>query len=66
MSDAPTIRRLNGGGGNDTLVGGGDGLNGGRGPDSMRGGGGRESYWVDEARDRIIEAVPATTACTPA
>lgn len=50
--------RLNGGAGDDTLAGGAgdDRLNGGAGRDVMRGGGGHDTYWVNDVRDRVIEA----------
>lgn len=49
---------LNGNAGNDTLEGGegDDRLDGGTGVDRMRGGAGDDTYVVDDARDRVIEA----------
>ncbi|MGO4841959.1 hypothetical protein AB4144_57820, partial [Rhizobiaceae sp. 2RAB30] len=41
--------RLNGGAGNDRL-------NGGAGADRMEGGSGNDVYWVDNARDVVVEA----------
>jgi len=51
--------RLSGGTGNDRLLGddGNDRLNGGAGNDFMEGGRGNDTYWVDSARDRVIEVV---------
>lgn len=50
---------LNGLGGSDVLDGnnGNDTLNGGAGADVMRGGAGNDSYVVDNARDKVVEAV---------
>jgi serralysin len=50
---------LNGGGGDDYLWGGdgGDRLNGGPGADRMLGGAADDIYWVDNAGDRVIEAI---------
>ncbi|MGO4833766.1 PQQ-dependent sugar dehydrogenase, partial [Rhizobiaceae sp. 2RAB30] len=49
---------LSGLGGNDTLAGygGNDRLNGGAGVDRMEGGSGNDIYWVDNARDVVVEA----------
>ncbi|HVV94298.1 MAG TPA: hypothetical protein VHD15_12850 [Hyphomicrobiales bacterium] len=49
---------MNGLGGNDTLIGfaGNDRLNGGAGRDVMRGGAGNDSYVVDNAGDKVVEA----------
>ena len=48
---------LNGGGGNDSLLGfgGNDCLIGGTGADVMRGGTGNDSYNVDNAGDLVFE-----------
>ncbi|HVR65077.1 MAG TPA: calcium-binding protein, partial [Verrucomicrobiae bacterium] len=48
---------LTGGGGNDKLFGGddGDSLNGGAGADTMEGGASEDTYFVDNARDVILE-----------
>jgi len=50
--------RLNGLGGNDTLIGGAgnDTLDGGTGSDSMTGGGGSDTYIVDSAGDVVNES----------
>jgi serralysin len=50
--------RLLGGGGNDTLNGsvGSDILSGGAGVDQMVGGTGNDTYYVDNARDVVVEA----------
>ncbi|MDB5522254.1 MAG: hemolysin-type calcium-binding repeat family protein [Rhizobium sp.] len=59
---------LDGGADNDNLYGGdhadmllggdgGDNLNGGRGNDQMWGGAGGDSYFVDSAKDRVLETV---------
>ncbi len=49
--------RLIGGTGEDTLSGGrgNDRLDGGKGADSMAGGAGNDTYFVDSARDRVVE-----------
>ncbi|MCW5731411.1 MAG: calcium-binding protein [Alphaproteobacteria bacterium] len=49
--------RLSGDDGNDTLTGGSgrDTLDGGTGADRMIGGGGDDLYYVDDARDRVVE-----------
>ena len=51
--------RLNGGGGNDSLngLGGNDTLNGGAGTDNLKGGAGNDIYLINDAADRIYEAV---------
>ncbi|HSI00115.1 MAG TPA: S8 family serine peptidase, partial [Reyranella sp.] len=51
--------QLEGGGGNDALNGGAgnDHLNGGAGADAMSGGTGNDIYIVDDAGDRVIEAI---------
>ena len=48
---------INGKGGNDTLKGGrrDDWIRGGTGIDSLIGGQGNDLYWVDDARDKVIE-----------
>ena len=53
---------LSGEAGNDTLYGqqGSDRLDGGTGADSMWGGAGDDTYVIDNARDRISEAVSST------
>ena len=50
---------LIGGARSDILVGGAgnDTLNGGAGPDMLTGGSGNDTYYVDNARDQVIEAV---------
>ena len=50
---------LNGGGGNDIILGndGWDTLNGGSGSDILQGGDGSDSYVVDDAGDQVIETV---------
>lgn len=54
---------LNGNAGNDTLVGGdgNDRLDGGTGIDRLIGGAGDDTYFVDDPRDRVIEAVGGGT-----
>ena len=54
---------LNGGAGADTLLGGAgnDRLNGGTGADLMAGGDGNDSYTVDDAADRVAEALSEGT-----
>lgn len=55
--------KLEGGAGNDSLVGGkgNDTLNGGAGDDIMNGGAGNDLYYIDTAKDRIIEAASGGT-----
>jgi Ca2+-binding RTX toxin-like protein len=50
--------RLNGGDGNDYLIGedGNDILKGGAGIDRLEGGDGNDTYYVDNAKDRVIES----------
>ena len=55
--DQDTSEVFFGMGGNDTLMGGGgsDTLDGGVGVDVLVGGQGNDSYWVDNAADRVVE-----------
>lgn len=53
--------RLYGAEGNDSLFGGADDdfLDGGTGADTVRGGTGNDNYWIDDAGDRVFEALDA-------
>lgn len=57
--DDGAFDNLDGGEGNDTLFGGGgpDFMNGGSGDDTMTGGDGDDIYFVDSAKDKIIETL---------
>ena len=59
LTSSGTGSTLSGGDGNDALIGGAgnDTLNGGTGIDTMTGGGGNDVYYVDNAADRVNEAV---------
>lgn len=56
-SNGPLGDTLNGGLGRDTLIGNdlSNDMNGGAGADVMIGGGGADIYWVDDARDMVME-----------
>lgn len=54
LAGSSAANRLDGGLGNDTL-------NGGIGADSMTGGNGSDRYYVDHARDRVVETTSSLT-----